>query len=54
MKLIFDLKCEGRMEFQNWVQYNHLNKIIFLSDCLYIYILHVQMIKVLLETRTAF
>lgn len=54
MKLIFDLKWEGRMRIPEfWVQYNHFNKIIFLSDCLQ-YILYVQMIKILLEIRTAF
>lgn len=35
------------------VQYNHFNKIIFWSDCLQ-YISYVQMIKNLLEIRTAF
>lgn len=39
-----------------WVQYDHFYKIIFgvIVYYIYIYVSYVQMIKVLLEIRTAF
>lgn len=54
MKLISDLKWEGRVRIPEFrVQYNHFNKNTFLSDCLQ-YVSYVQMINILLDIRTAF